>query len=219
MRIAVITCYAFRDTWTPFRLLFQKFWPACPYPWEFYSDDHGERFGFGESWCSVVARCAKDAGNDAILLLLDDYFLTAPVQQHLVEHGLKQLGEMNAGCVRLYPMPGGVEWYGDPYFKLVPHGSPNRISCQAAIWNPHYLYKVAMGSTTTTSEAGDFENLGSPFAESLTEPVLAFDRQTHPWPMDYLCSAISRGKWEPAAIDLCKLHEITLDRSMREVAS
>lgn len=212
MRIAVITCTAYKDAWQPFRALFAKFWPDCPYDLQFWPDRHGE------TWCSVVMRCAEAWSDQPILMLMEDFYLTDPVEMSLVRHGLFQLANEKAGCVRLYPCPGGTEDYGDPFYAIVPRGSVGRISCQAAIWNPAFLYDVARGAMRTTGTAGDFENLGTPAADELDAPVLAFKRELTPWPMQYLASAISRGLWEPDAIRLCEKHGIPLDRSMREIA-
>lgn len=213
MRVAVITCEAYSDAWKPFSALFDKFWPDCPYPLTIHSEAYQ-----GEPWCSVVARCAKEAGTDPVLMMLEDFFLTAPVQQDLVAHGLNLLDALGAGCVRLYPSPGANDECGDPYFGTVTPGTVNRISCQAAIWNPSYLYDIAVHSMSTTSEAGDFENLGTPYSNTKPQPVLAFKAEVKPWPMNYLCSAISRGLWDPNAIKLCETNGIEIDRSRRPVA-
>lgn len=211
MRIAVITCEAYRDAWKPFIALFAKFWPDCPYDLHFESDP------LRESWCHVVLRVARQS-DEPVLILQEDFFFSAPVEQSLIEHGLCLLTTENAGCVRLYPCPGGTEDIGDPYYAAIPRGATHRISCMAAIWNPAYLYEITRHAMWTTAEAGDFENLGTPYSHQRPEPVLAFKRELKPWPMDYLASAISRGLWNPDAIRLCDQYGIELDRSMRPVA-
>lgn len=212
MRIAVITCAKYKDAHAPFLALFAKFWPDCPYDLQMWSDEPGE------PWCSVVMRCASAWSDQPILMLMEDFYLTAPVEISLVQHGLFQLCNEKAGCVRLYPCPGGIEEYGDPLYAIVPRGTTARVSCQAGIWNPEFLHDVARGAMSTTGEAGDFENLGTPYAEGLDAPVLAFKRELQPWPMQYLASAISRGEWDPNAIRLCAEHGIPMDRSQRSVA-
>lgn len=193
--------------------LFQHFWPECPYPVTFYSDRPGEQ------WCSVVARCAQDAVDDPVLMLLEDFFFTAPVCQWLVEMALNRMLICRYGCLRLYPMPGAEQPYRSSLrIGLIEKGEPHRISCQAAIWSPHYLYEIARNSMGTTGEAGDFENLGTPFSNTLPEQVMAFVRSALPWPMEYLCSAVTRGEWNPDAIKLCASLDVPMDRSMRQVA-
>lgn len=213
MRIAVITCDAYTDVVGPFAALFDKFWPGCPYPVEF----HSESFT-GETWCSVVARTAREANGEALLLMQDDFWLTAEPQDHLILRALGLLTKMKAGCVRLYPCPGANDEIGDEYYGSVTRGTVGRTSLQASVWDPHYLREIAVNSMSTTGEAGDLENIGGSYADALPEPVLAFKRERRPWPMEYLCSAVSRGLWNPDAIKLCQQYGIELDRSMRGVA-
>lgn len=213
MRIAVITCDAYRDAWLPFIQLFNRFWPDCPYPAHF----EGDRYS-GETWCSVVRRVAESSPDEPILILQEDFFFTAPVEAPLIGYAHFLLDLKEAGCVRLYPCPGGTEDIGDPHFAEVGYKTPNRISCQAALWNPEYLYDIATHSMYTTATAGDFENLGTIYSNERPEPILAFKREQKPWPMEYLSSAISRGQWNPDAIRLCERYGIPLDRSRRPVA-
>jgi hypothetical protein len=211
MRVAVITCDAFRDAWEPFRALFTKFWPECPYPVTWYSDNGTA------SWCSVVLGCANES-NAPILLLQEDFFMSQPVRQSVVEHGLRLMMLRNAGALRLYPSVGGIDDIGDPYFAAVPRGTRYRLSCQASIWNPEYLAEIARRSMETTSEAGDFENLGGPQGDLLPNEVLAFKRDLKPWPFEYIATAIVRGRWNPDALKLCAEHGIAIDTSRRAIA-
>lgn len=210
MRIVVITCEAYKDAWGPFTALFRKFWPHCPHVLEFRSDRDGM------NWCSVALRCAKEI-QEPILMMQEDFFLCAPVRSILIDHALSLMEEQSAGMIRLYPSPGGSRDIGDRWFASVPVGTRYRISCQASIWRPEYLAAVAAGSMGTTGEAGDFENLGTLHSDTLPETVLALKRSADSYPLDYISSAITRGRWNPAAIDLCKRYGIFLDRSMRAV--
>lgn len=229
MRIAVITCWAYRDAWNPFLELLDKFWPEHPWPVTIATDQMGSfRFtskrqplvycaptSYRWPWCKVLEEFARTK-HEPICLFQEDFWLVKPVDHAVVEHAEKLLAATGAGCVRLYPSPGGTVDIGDPYFAEVPRGTDYRISCHASVWDPRYLAHVAQGAAWTTGEAGDFENLGTPFSNDLLPPVLAYKRELD-WPMDYLASAIRRGNWEPEAIDLCAKHGIELDRSMREV--
>lgn len=204
--------------------LLEKFWPECPYAKCLITDlpYSGCRFeGFDGvsnfvypsdmSWSQILASFAKVGTENEICLFQEDFFLNAPVQQHLIEHALEQMKERNAGCVRLYPCPGGEVEYGDPYFAIVPRGAPYRVSCQASIYRPDYLHKIASRFNTPA----EFELQGTPFSDTLSEEVLAFKREVTPYPLSYLVSAVTRGKWEPAAMELCNLHGISVDWSQR----
>lgn len=211
MRIAVITCESYRDAWAPFKELFAKFWPDCPYWIDFYSNQVES-----ETWCQVVERCAQAAGDEPTMIFQEDFFLTVPVQHTLILRGLQLLKSENAGCVRLYPSPGADTEIGDPYYGIVSKGTPYRISCHASIWDPHYLSAIA-SQCRDHGEAGDFEHGGTQIAETIDRHVLAFKYNVRPWPLDYLASAIARGHWNPDALKLCREHGIVLD-SKRPVA-
>lgn len=225
--VVVISCWNYRDAWRPFFELFQKFWPECPYDRTLITDaPEGAilaQFPIGwatsayptcTSWCEVLSAFAFniDRGDRLpILLFQEDFFLTAPVRQELVEHGLQQMAERDAACVRLYPCPGSDADYGDPYFGIVNRGTPYRTSCQAAFWRPRHLYEIAKWFQTPS----EFETSGTTLSEDLPSDVLAFKRDMQPWPMEYLCSAISRGKWNPDAKRLCDTLGIEVDWSAR----
>lgn len=209
MKIAVASCIAYADCWEPFLKLFQKFWPQCPYEVLFITDKDSP----GRAWCTVVSDYAKSQ-SEPILLLQEDFLLNAPVNAELVEHALNELQNRQAAMVRLYPCPGSDEDYGDPYFGRICKGTRYRVSCQASIWEPSALYAIASRCMTPA----EFEITGSLLSNALEPEFLAFKREVQPWPISYYCSAISRGLWEPAALEFCRQHGINVNTSMRGIA-
>lgn len=227
MLIAVVSCFKYRDAWCPCFALLDNFWPDCPYEkWlitDYMSNQHNPGtlwFQAGEhrSWCESIALFTKlkAVKDQSILLLQEDFFLNAQVHQDMIEHGLEQMKAREAGCVRLYPCPGADLDSGDSYFGDVSGSAKYRISCQAAIWNPRYLNRIAHGAR---GSATDFEINGTPLSLEIAQPVLAWKREIEPWPIQYICSAISRGKWNPDAKILCDKEGIAVDWSMRPMAA
>jgi len=216
MRRVVISCYKYRDTWEPFLALYQKF---CGGPIVVLTDKTDYReWPAGVSvaiesgtWCEMLAKFAERS-TDPLLLFQDDFFLTDYVNQSMLHYAEDELRRNQAGCVRLYPCPGSDDDYGDPCFGTVRRDAAYRISCQVAVWDARYVAKVATHAKTSPAS---FELSGTPFSRTLPEPVLAFKREVQPWPMEYLCSAISRGQWNPDAKTLCDRHGIKADFSMR----
>lgn len=217
MKLAMISCEKYADTHAPFIGLMDHFWPNHP-PVTLITDrSDGNVKGYGEvfaydspSWCAILRAFARQC-DAPIGLFMNDYFLTAPVQEPLIQRGLEQLKATGAGCVRLYPCPGGEEEYGDPHFAVVPRGTRYRISCQMGLWDSSYLAAIAAGFECPW----DFEIYGSECSNDLPSPVLAFKRELQPWPLSYLCSAIDRGRWSPAAKTLCDSLHIEADWTMR----
>lgn len=168
------------------------------------------------TWCERVAAYAGNApvSEGPVFLIQDDFFLKKPVDTAMIDYALKLLESRGAGLVRVYPSPAGTAEMGDPYFAEVPYGAPYRISCHAGLWVPRFLHDVAIGANWTTGEARDFENLGTPYADTRPELVVAI-KEGVGIPFDYHCTAISRGSWDPNAITLCQQHGIELDLSLR----
>jgi len=224
VRLVVNSCWKYRDAWKPFFALLDKFWPNHTIPTlitDIYETDFLENAvhifegGALQTWCQLISQYACST-TEPILLFQEDFFLTAPVNESLIFHGLDQMKMYNAGCVRLYPCPGGDRHYGDNYFATVDREAPYRTSCQAAIWNPQYLCRIADASKGT---AFSFEIVGTAYAQAHADTVLAFKREVQPWPLQYLCSGISAGLWNPDSKKLCDLHGIQNDWSMRPFAS
>lgn len=214
MRVAVVSCWKYRDAWKPWQHLYRKFWPNAV-PWELVHDVDPKYDGLDPSWCQIVSDYAADT-KEPILLFQEDFFLNAPVNAGLVNHGLSLLKKSyTIGAVRLYPCPGSTDPSDDPYYAPVARGTMYRTSCQATIWKPKYLEAIAERYSTPA----EFEIEGSKWAsENLPQEVWAFKREVQPWPISYFCSAISRGKWEPAALEFCRQQGIEVDTSLRPVA-
>lgn len=223
MRLAIITCEKYHDALPPFFKLLERFWPTTSTPWlvsdgpNFYAPWLGGTSpnfipieGSG-SWCNVLRAFVSKIDDDPIIMQ-DDFFLTSHVNQESIIYAYSQMKATNSGCVRLFPCPGADTEYGDPYVGTVRLGTRYRISCQAAIYSRAYLLKILSKIDGT---AADFEIQGTKVAEDFEEPVLAWKREVEPWPLSYLCSAISRGKWSRDAKKLCDDHGILVDWEKR----
>lgn len=220
MRLAVITCEKYSDAHPAFLRLLNIHWPAHPPVWlvtdqippsEIEKQCDGvyvfPQTGI-ESWCPRLAAFANICGDDDICLAQEDFLLNEPVKVELVQHALEQMQIRGAGCVRLYPCPGANEDYGDSKVGLVKPHTAYRASLQLSIFNPHYLKAIASQCKTPS----DFEINGSAYASTnLKEHVLAWKRESLPWPVDYLCSGIGRGLWSQDAKRLCEKHGIVLE--------
>ncbi len=215
----MVTCEAYRDTWRPFFELLRRFWPDCKYPVSVVTDWCWNRqdapsdvqvLRYEDDWCGNLVQFANDYPSDPILMLLDDFWINAPVNTELIQRGLEQMEKTKSGCVRLYPCPGPDEEYGDPHFGIVSPGARYRISTQAALWRPSYLRQIAEQYKTPW----EFELDGSAFSDSLPDPVLAFRRDIHPWPVSYY-GAVRHGQWAPAVKPFMESMGIDVDWNRR----
>lgn len=229
MRIVVVSCWKYRDCWKPWFQLLEKFWPQCPHEVYLVTDVPEDRsFDYGAfnqnqvmyvsketQWTRILGEFSGRYHDQPLLIFQEDFWINATVNELLIEKGLQQLQERKAAMVRIYPCPGGDIPYGDKWYAEIPKGTRYRVSCMASIWNPRILAEIASKCGETPF---DFEITGSKLSNDFDEPFLAFRRDVQPWPINFYASAISRGKWEPAALAFCNANGIEVDLSMREVA-
>lgn len=225
MKVVVISCARYADCWKPFFYFFQHYYAdyavrpvlvtddGATEEWATINDGRVSRFAAQGDWCNILRTyVGSQKPEEAILLIQEDMWLTRSVDKEKIAHAISQMRAMGAGCVRLYPCPGADTEYGDPYVGAVRYGTLYRVSCQPAIWTAGYLLKVLRGVSGT---AADFEIHGTKVAEKLEEPVLAWKRDAEPWPLEIICSAVSRGKWSRDAKKLCDDHGILVDWEKR----
>jgi len=227
MRLLLLTCNAYRDAWSPFFALLRRHWPDCPYPIHLATDlqivNHDPHlfsgfevkvFSAGKvGWNRVLAAYLERYPDEPVLYMQEDYFLTSTPNQSLIDQALEWLQLSNAGCVRLYPCPGGD---GEPVYgpySPIAHNATYRISCQAAVWDPQYLHTIA----SMTRSPWQFEITGTKISRNINRPLYAFKREETPWPVEYICTAIVRGKWQQGALDYCASRGVMVDLSMRDV--
>lgn len=218
MNVVMVTCYNYRDTWTPFMALFERFYGG---PLTILTDKtDGRTFPKWVTvhleqgtWCQMLAKYARKC-EEAILLMQDDFFLTEHVDHFVIQAAgqMIQAQRLPIGCIRLYPCPGADGLAATYHFGDVTSAADYRVSCQAAVWRPDYLAKIA---DHAAYDPADFEIEGTKYSRTLPDEVLAFRREVQPWPIEYLCTAVLRGKWNPDAKRLCDSLGINVDWSMR----
>lgn len=227
MIIAVASCWNYRDAWKPFFALLDHFWPAHPQAYLITDTADGYQpppnvnvfvtNGSGLwTWGPRLAEFTSQHGDTPILLMQEDFLLNAVVNTRLMDHAVEQMHSRGAGSVRVYPCPGADQNYGDAHIGIVCRGSRYRVSCQATIFRPKFLHVLTSQFQTPTA----FELQGSLYADTyLDAEVLATKRESKPWPLSYICTAIVRGKWLPEAKTLCDEHSIHVDWTMRPFAA
>ena len=212
----------YSDAWGPFVALFRKFWPDCPYklvlitdfksdPWD---GDDAIVIGRDYGWCKNLVRGLNEIKSDHVIMLQEDFFLNAPTDTAYIQKALEMTIDKNLACFRLYPCP-GPDWpLGDDY-GLISVGKPYRVSCQAAIWSREELYEIA-GHPQINSPR-EFEIDGTNFvnSEHTVCQYYSVKRDPNQWPLQYYCSAITRGEWNPDAVTFVKSLGIPINNSRR----
>jgi len=205
--VLVTSCDAYRDVERPFLALWRKFWPDCPFELV-VNGETGSAEGFdrailsgkGKCWSAMLAEALAQITTPYVLMLMNDYYLNAPVDTRLLLRRLAACKAQQALNYRLNPNP--------------PRAIKNTayaVSCQAGIWDREFLRSLAL----KTKSAWEFERYGSfMFDPSDPRPILVSEKQEFPF-----TDAVHKGCWEPAGVALLKANDIACDFSVRGLPS
>lgn len=165
------------DIWPGFFSLVSRFWPDLPYPLYLISNHltyTGEgvtalRVGDDLSWSETLARGLECIMSRYVLLILDDFFLTAPVDTARVLRMHAAMVAKGAVYLRLAPNPAADRPCADmPEIGTINKGAPYRTSLQMAFWDR----RVLLDLLRREESAWDFEVKGSLRSDALDEPFL-----------------------------------------------
>ena len=198
--VLVTSCDAYRDVEGPFIALWRKFWPDCPFETVLLAEterpasagapsfDRTIATGPGKTWCQILADALSRIGTPYVMMVMNDYFLEAPVNTQLVLKRLSEAKMFDAANVRLEPNPPGrVPWPGSDLMEF-PKNTAYCVTCQTGIWNREYL----AGLAARYKSAWEFERFGSFMLADEKRPLLVSPRREFPF-----LDAVHKGYWEP----------------------
>ena len=231
LTIFVNTSDNFEDCWIPFFLLFQRYWPNCPFPivlntetkeFRFDSlDIHCSKVAVGETrrltWSECLARGLDAIETPYILYLQEDYFLEGPVREDLINTFLAEMRAGRADVIRLMECGGAGPWHPsqNPLLWEVDRHAKYRISLQAGLWR-----KSTLRSHVRLHESPwQLEAFGSARAWRKNEKVLCVNRDRFSKPdseiFPYQATGVVSGQWEREIVEpLFARHGIDMDFSL-----
>lgn len=223
MQIVVPSTTRYSDAWGPFVALFRKFWPDCQFPLSLITDTKSDPWNGDESivigedkgWCTNFLLGLDRIDAEFVLMMQEDFLLNYPVDKAFITKALKiLLDDDKADCFRLYPCPGPDIPIGEDYGLIKP-GASYRVSCQSAIWRKTALMDI-LGQCRTPRE---FEINGTEYSNKnlANRHYFSVMREPNKWPLQYYCSAITRGEWTPDSVEFVKSHGIPIDTSRRPI--
>lgn len=221
--ILVASCDGYADLWQPFFTLFFRHWPDCPHPihlgtnFETYDDPRVRtiRVGADRGWAGSVSTMLEELNARHVILLLEDFFIERDVDAATVR-SLAELAQQRAdvASIRLSPLPAPSMICGEPFaampelLRVVPPGTPYRVSAQPAIWRVDALRRFLQPGFT----AWEFEMVGSQMADLSDELFLGPVR-----PSVVYQHSLVRGRWRAEGLRICREHGIEIDPAMRGV--
>lgn len=230
--VLVASCDEFNDVWPGFFKLFFEFWPDCPYPISLGSDtqtwndsrvrnltipDCADK----HRWTHRVRGMLERIPETHVLLLLEDFLITAPVNTERIRRHVRDMRVLNAPYLRLFPAPGPTSLCeGREDIGEVAVGLPYRICTQASLWEKAELTQIMRDGESIW----DFEHGATVRSASVDRPILAVTRRLgiagdtptiENAAICYLCTAVVRGVWLRDAVALCRRHGIEPDLTRR----
>lgn len=194
--LIVSSCDAYLDLWKPFFTLFFRYWPDCPFKILLISETVVADIpgvislpAGNFDWSSRLLIGVRKANTPYILLMLDDFFLRAPVSTADVLELYDYMKSSQLNMLRLIPRPGPDSKCPDNQ-KLgrIDPGAEYKVSSQGAFWRSSILKRVAKEGESIWM----FESNGSKRSKSLDKfvsvcaPVLTYKHHV-----------VERGKWFP----------------------
>jgi hypothetical protein len=218
-RIAVLisSCDKYHDLWDPFFTLFFKYWPDCPYPVYLsannleYEHQGVKTINMGEDtdWSSGFRKTLEKISQPYVIVLMEDYLLTGPVDTAMVERLIEYMESKRAACLRIFPCPGpDLPCADNQEIGEIRKGSAYRLSLQAAIWDKKILTELIRDGES----AWELELNGTKRTNDLDVPFLSVTGLS---PIPYYCTAVVKGKWVKEAVELCRKEGIKIDLKKR----
>ena len=219
---AVVVSYdGCADIWPGFFKLLSKFWPDLPYPLFLisnhltFSDKRVTSLCVGDdlSWSETLARGLERISSRYVLLILDDFFLSAPVDTALVQRVHQAAVARGAVYMRLVPNPAADAPYPDmPAIGAINKGAPYRTSLQIAFW----LRSTLIDLLRREESAWDFEIKGSRRSDAINEVFLSV---CDGFPIVPYRNVLRRGKVLPDAVRYFAPLGVNFDLSKRRLES
>lgn len=235
LSIVITSCDKYSGLWKPFFTLLFKNWPSLNKGGK-YQDipiflitntqtfDHlrvkNITFPNEISWSDDMLKTLAQVKTKYVLYLQDDYFLTEPVNETLLEQMLAYVKKHDAAYVQIACL--SIKENAQTMKQQIPiQGSPNlaefakhsryRTSLQAAIWE-----KDAFAWLLNPEESiWNFETLGSKRSEGMTKLFLGH-LNTDNDPIKYL-NAVNNGLLSKEVVDYLHQQNIAFDPKLQQI--
>jgi len=224
--ILISSCDAYADCWPPFWHGVNKYWPDCPYPLAVISNYKDSsipqlraiKVGQDRDWTTNMLCALEQVDTPFLLLTMEDLWISRQVDTAAIQSYVALLEQNQADYIRLYPAPpaDGVALLEGRLGTLTAQ-SPYRTSLQMALWRKSVLVELLRPG----ENPWQFELLGTPRSRVYGERFLSVrdlrdetgNLQNHY--IEYVCTAINKGKWSQEAKDYAQQEELAIDFSTR----
>ncbi len=218
--------------WGPFCHGLEKYWPDCPYPVYFITNELDAPCGIslkvgGDRDFSGNTRRALECidGATTILWMQEEHWLYEPVDTaaivefgHIVEQGGADHIRLISGWVRNIRKK--CTYVPDPRLSIFTDDSAYRVTAQAAFWNVEMFKSILQPNESVWQ----FENDGSVRSQVYPDRFLCITENKYmhyvmptkdkTWDSPYSDSPVTKGRWGFGARKYAKDEEIEVDFSV-----
>lgn len=189
LSILLVSCDKYMDIVRVFEQSAVKYWPSCPYKTYLLTESRDcrpsdlpagdPRFfdevltaGTGKSWSDCLLYAVRHIPTRHILVMLDDFILSAPVDDAKIAAAYRVSRDKGAGICKLSPRDArgtAAEVCEGLSFSEIGRDEPYRVSVNPpAIWDSSYIESLLDGHSVS---AWDFEREGTVWSRSLEPSV------------------------------------------------
>ncbi len=202
--VVVNSCDAYSDLWTPFFEILSRNW-AMPYP-VVLNTEHKDFEWRGldlkilhtaadTSWTARLRGVLERIDTPYVLLLLDDFFMTGPVDQARIEQCIAAMdNDQTIACFSFYPTTGNADASAYSGFEKRPRTGLYRFNAQAGLWRRERLIAFLQAD----EDAWEWENEGNRRSFGLDDAFYSeADSGSRIFPYDYMTHGLIGGRWFP----------------------
>jgi hypothetical protein len=224
--VLITSCDAFEDCWEPYAHGLETYWPDCPYPVRLIVNDKEFKRGKirtlrvspDRGWATNLRLALQRIEEDVVLYTHEDFWIQAPVNTAAICDYVDIVTRGLADYIRLYPCPPPDRPYeADRRLGVLDVIAPYRASLQAALWRKSVLLDLLREeeSCWEFEAKGTIRSRGYGDAFLCVAPSWGEDRTRSHVGLDYVCTAINKGRWSRAAIHYAQREGLAVDFSKR----
>lgn len=150
--IIVMSCDAYSDLWHDFFVLKERNWGDCPYPTYIVTNDlkcnekNVETICCGDNlnWTGRLLYALKQVPADYIILMLEDYYISKPVDNTILQGIFNLIKQKNVSYYKLEERAklDAERYEGLKYLKKVDGNVEYGISLITSIWSVEFLKRI-----------------------------------------------------------------------------
>ena len=222
--VLVSSCDAYSDVWKPFFTLLTKNWQMeypvrlltetkdFSYPLKDFRVIKAAEGAAASTWSARLIYALEQIKTPYVLLLLEDFFLTAPVDEEGLEKCIGWLKEDNdAVCFSFYPTTGNEKARYEGFDRR-PQTGLYRFNAQAGLWRTKELESFL----DPKEDAWQWENEGNKRSFDIKRDFYSISPDAKPiFAYDYMKHGLIGGKWFKDTEELFRQNRIECDFSKR----